>query len=275
MRIYAFTDYQFNCKHSCFPSMTSNCAIRSATEHARAQGLAWLVRMYAEGFCSDYRFSYEHASPSVALLHSEAVAQAAAPQWGAHRHAAHRLPVGGVVGACAVVGEATAPAVGAAAHARSHQVPSLDRAAVGVRAFGTAAGAGFDFGDPAPGPASGAPEGPEDLAAAGGSGGGARRFATGAAVGGRGAPLEGEYVDGLPRERAPLLPTACALALLPGGAGEAQVPSVRPLHMIEDMLLVYTLQCMVHFPVGFFWRGGICVATGAHGFQVLTSYYSR
>ena len=195
------------------------------TAVARLQGLAWLVRMYAEGFCSDYRFSYEHASPSVALLHSEAVSQAAAPHWGAHGHAADRPPVGGVVGAFAVVGEPAAPATGAA-DARSHQAPTLDRAAVGGRAFGTAAGE--RSGGAASSSGSGVPEGPEGLAADGRLGGGVRGVAPGAAGGSQGAPGQGEYVDGLPRERAPLLPTACALALLPGGSGEAQVPNVGP-----------------------------------------------
>ena len=195
------------------------------TAVARLQGLAWLVRMYAEGFCSDYRFSYEHASPSVVLLHSEAAAQAAAPHWGAPGHTADRPPVGGVVGAFAVVGEAAAPALGAA-DARSHQAPALDRAAVGGRAFGTAAGE--RSGGAASAYGSGVAEGPEGLAADGGPVGGARGVAKGAAGGRQGAPGQGEYVDGLPRARAPLLPTACALALLPGGSGEAQVPHVRP-----------------------------------------------
>lgn len=189
------------------------------------QGLAWLVRMYAEGFCSDYRFSYEHASPSVALLHSEALAQAAAPHWGAHGHAADRPPVGGVVGAFVVVGEAAAPAM-EAANARSRQAPTLDRAAVGGRAFGTAAGE--RSGGSASAHGSGVPEGPEGSAADGRPGGAARGVAAGAAGRSQGAPGQGEYVDGLPRERAPLLPTACALALLPGGSGEAQVPNVGP-----------------------------------------------
>lgn len=199
-------------------------ALRDVTALVCAQGLAWLVRMYAEGFCSDYRFSYEHASPSVALLHTEALAQAAAPHWGAHGRAADRPPVGGVVGAFAVVGEAAAPSMGAP-DARSHQAPMLDRAAVGGRAFGTAAGE--RSGGAASGPGSGGAKGPEESGADGRPGGAARGVAAGAAGGGQGAPGQGEYVDGLPRERAPLLPTACALALLPGGSGEAQVPNVR------------------------------------------------
>ena len=40
------------------------------------QGLAWLVRMYAEGTCSDYRFTYEHHSPTVGLLRAALQAQA-------------------------------------------------------------------------------------------------------------------------------------------------------------------------------------------------------
>ena len=216
-------------------------ALRVVTAVVRLQGLAWLVRMYAEGFCSDYRFSYEHASPSVALLHSEAVSQAAAPQWGAHGHAVDRPPVGGVVGAFAVVGEAAAPAMGAA-DARSHQAPALDRAAVGGRAFGTAAGE--RSGGTASGSGSGMAEGPEGLAADGRLDGGALCVATGAAGGGQGAPGQGEYVDGLPRERAPLLPTACALALLPGGSGEAQVPNVGP-HTAAFIVLP-VVQCTQH-----------------------------
>jgi hypothetical protein len=126
--------------------------------------------MYAEGLCSDYRFSYEHNSPSVAQLQGELAA----------------------AGAPGTLGEGSAARSRESGDARGGQ-PNGEARPAELSGNGAAAW----------------PAG--QRAAAGG--------ATGAGPAGR-REAEG-------RSRSPLLPTACALALLPGGGGEAHAPSVR------------------------------------------------
>ena len=153
--------------------------VRRAQGRRCVQGLAWLVRMYAEGLCSDYRFSYEHNSPSVAQLQGE-------------------LAAASVIGA---VSKGLAAPFQEIGEARGRQPNGEARPA-----------------EPSGSGARAWPAG--QRAAAGGANGAAAPAAPGAA-----GPAGWREAEG--RSRSPLLPTACALALLPGNGGEAHAPSVR------------------------------------------------
>ena len=174
------------------------------------QGLAWLVRMYSEGTCSDYRFTYEHHSPSAGLLRTALQAQALGtglPQT-AQGPASTPAPPGAQAGPCENPdnpgAQRGAPAgSSAAAWAEAEGGVGLEtRASAG---FASAAGEVGEAGG------GGAGQGPQG----GGMGPGGPR-------GGLREPARSDW--------RPLVPVACALALLPGGeTGLKQAPSVRAL----------------------------------------------
>lgn len=178
------------------------------------QGLAWLVRMYSEGTCSDYRYTYEHHSPTVGLLRAALQAQAlcegllqTAPG-SASASAASGARAGPFEDPCNLE---PGPQRGAPAGSfAAAWAEAKGREGVEVRAL-----AGF---------ASAAGEAGEA------DGSGARERSGQGLQGGRVGPAapSGGLREPARSEWRPLVPVACALALLPGGkTGQKQAPSVR------------------------------------------------
>ena len=178
------------------------------------QGLAWLVRMYAEGTCSDYRYTYEHHSPTVGLL--RAALQAPAPCTGlpqtAQGSASASAASGARAGPCGdPCGLEPGPQRGApAGSSAAARAEAKGREGVEIRALAGFASAAGEAGE-----ADGS--GARERAGQGLLGG---RVGPAAPHGGLGQPARSEW--------RPLVPVACALALLPGGkTGQMQAPRVR------------------------------------------------